>query len=512
VTVEIIPEMPPIARPAPPSAKLHPAIAMTREWWLLIPITAFGAALRIYGLSSKPFWLDEAISVHISRLPWREFISTLSTREANMALYYALLRLWLQIGHSEPFIRSLSVLFSIATIPLLYAAASQLFDPVTGVVSALFLSLNAFHIRYAQEARGYAMVMFFSVLATWLLARNHRQPGRTRWGAYVAACTLAVYCHFYGVFVIVAHAGALLCCGCARSVGKPFLRRLALIALCITPLGIFVLRSGGEPLSWVQPVTPAILLRFGFDFAGNYGAALLALSIVAIGFAVLAAHRTWRERRNSEEGFGYACALCWLLAPLALVVLASLIHPVFVTRFLSPSMPAMSILVAAGIVRTRPRALAIPLLGCISALALAGVFSYYRADFDVVRGDWRQATRFVLDQTRPGDTIFFYQPYGVAPFEFYQRQFAPASSWPAVLDPPVTASDRPDPNLTLIPGTTIGSLPPGDRVWLVWFMLPAPGGATENTSYVIRDWFSRGRHRLAAQMFPGVSVTLLGRE
>ncbi len=77
---------------------------------LLSAITAAGAVLRFHILTAKSFWFDEGASVGIARLDWYNFVRILWRREANMTLYYLVLRGWLHFGSSEWFIRSLSAL------------------------------------------------------------------------------------------------------------------------------------------------------------------------------------------------------------------------------------------------------------------------------------------------------------------------------------------------------------------------------------------------------------------
>ena len=75
-----------------------------------------------------------------------------------MGVYFLLLHFWLMLGSSLGFLRGLSVLFSVATIPVIYALGARLFGRNAGLIAAWLLAINAFHIRYAQEIRGYAMV------------------------------------------------------------------------------------------------------------------------------------------------------------------------------------------------------------------------------------------------------------------------------------------------------------------------------------------------------------------
>src|SRR5262245_39108054 len=64
---------------------------------ILWGIVAIGALLRLHALNAKSFWLDEIASVVIARMPGTSFWHWLWTEEGNMALYYVMLRPWLEI-------------------------------------------------------------------------------------------------------------------------------------------------------------------------------------------------------------------------------------------------------------------------------------------------------------------------------------------------------------------------------------------------------------------------------
>lgn len=477
---------------------------------LVALITLIGCWLRFHGLAAKPYWLDEAVSVKIARLPWKEFAAVLWRREANMAPYYLVLHIWLLLGHSEFFIRSLSVLFSVATIPVIYLLASRLWNSSVGLLSAFLLSINAFHIRYAQEARAYSLVMLCATLATWLLVRNLQGPQRPLWGTYSAVSALTVYCHFYGALVIVAHGISLFFRGRGNVPWKSILRSLLWFSLLMVPIAIFVVRVGSQPLSWIHPITLPMLLGLGFDFSGNFGPWLLSLTVLAAGAFLLRAAHIWHARR-AVEVWRYSLVFAWLCVPISIVVFASvLFRPLLVPRFLSPCMPALTILVAAGIAESRPRLPASLVLIAIVLCSIAGTVAYYHADFDVVRAHWRTASRFIISRTKPGDTIFFYQAIGSPPFEYYKWLYSPKSPWPKELNPDYGA-DLASSGCVPIPGTHLCSRPAGNRVWLVWYRLVKPDGNPDTSGYKIRDWFATGRHRIAARMFMGVSVTLYAR-
>src|SRR5436305_504549 len=126
---------------------------------------AASIAIRFWCLVCKPFWFDEAYSVELARIDWRNFLHLLWWREANMSLYYVLLRIWLHIGQSPFFIRSLSVLITVATLPPIYWLARLLYDRQVALLAAALFALNAFDVRYAQEARSYALFVLLATLS-----------------------------------------------------------------------------------------------------------------------------------------------------------------------------------------------------------------------------------------------------------------------------------------------------------------------------------------------------------
>ena len=238
-------------------------------------VTLVAAILRFHALTTKSFWLDEGISVEIARLPWSQFLFVLRHREANMALYYLLLRFWLMMGSTEGFIRGLSVLFSVATVPLLYALGTRLFGRATGLLAAWLLAINAYHIRYAQEARGYALVVFFSVLAGWLLVRNLQEPSAAHWRTYAAACALAAYSHFFGALVVIAHGASLVFFPRNDLPWRDLARSARWFVYMTFPIAIVVATVGAGSTRWIPAADGRTVLHFFVLLAGNGGNPLL---------------------------------------------------------------------------------------------------------------------------------------------------------------------------------------------------------------------------------------------
>src|SRR5438445_6701139 len=64
--------------------------------WLIPSVLALGAAGLVFYRINVSLWYDETFSYGVSTQPWHTFLGHyLWGVEANMALYYGILRVWL---------------------------------------------------------------------------------------------------------------------------------------------------------------------------------------------------------------------------------------------------------------------------------------------------------------------------------------------------------------------------------------------------------------------------------
>ena len=388
---------------------------------LLLAITAGGTVLRFLYLTRKSFWLDEGVSVTIARLDLSNLLHLLWRREANMAFYYGLLRIWLHFGGGDYFVRALSALISVAAIPIIYLLGKRLFTSGAGLLAAALFSVHAWQVRYAQEARSYSLYVLLTALSSLFFLAAIEKPGRRRWAGYVAFTVLAIYSHFFSVLVVVAQGAAFYFLRADDRLAAGFRRSLKIIGLIFLPLAVFIVSRGTGPLSWISRPGIGDLHRFLLDLTGNGGDALLLAYVACCALAL--AVRGWAPRGTlSFDSWRYLFLLSWLLVPVAFTLIFSLIRPVFLPRYLRACVAPLALLAAATLARLRPRWAAAVLLVIMLVLSVRGTMAYYRADFDLGREDWRDATGFILKAARPGDGILFHSAQARMPFEYYSER------------------------------------------------------------------------------------------
>jgi mannosyltransferase len=384
---------------------------------LLLAITAVGAFFRFLYLARKSFWLDEGVSVMLARLDASNLLHILWRREANMALYYALLRFWVHFGSGDYFVRSLSAIISLGAIPVIYLLGKRLFSSATGLIAAALFSVHAWQVRYAQEARSYSLYVLLSSLSClfFLTAINNRT--RRRWNAYIVCSVLAIYSHFFAVLVVIAQWASFYFLRHDQVVSVAFRRSLKSIGLLFLPLAVFIVSRGSGPLSWINRPGLGDLHRFLLDLAGNGGDALLLLYAVCCAVALAAGG--WSASKLTFTSWRYLFLLSWFFVPVVTTLAFSLIRPVFLPRYLLTCVAPLLLLAAAGLARLRPSWVAGILLIAMLGLSVRGTWAYYRSDFDLAREDWRGVTKYVLQNARSGDGILFHSAQARMPFEYY---------------------------------------------------------------------------------------------
>jgi hypothetical protein len=152
-------------------------------------------------------WFDE-IGTHIRymTLPLGQIFSTYGTENQHF-LFSILARISiLTFGDTVWAFRLPAVLFGVASIWSLYRMGREVGSEQEALFAAGLFTFSYHHVWFSQNARGYSGLLFWTLLASWLLLRALRDDRGQSWVAYAFAAALGVYTQATMPFVLVGHA------------------------------------------------------------------------------------------------------------------------------------------------------------------------------------------------------------------------------------------------------------------------------------------------------------------
>ncbi|MGA9564949.1 MAG: glycosyltransferase family 39 protein, partial [Candidatus Korobacteraceae bacterium] len=387
---------------------------------MLWGIVALGAALRLVALGAKSFWLDEIASVVIARMPGNSFWHWLWTEEGNMALYYVMLRPWLEIHLGEATVRLLSVLPGVASLPVMYLLGKRLFGRNVGMLAALFLALSTCAVVYSQEARGYSWLLLGTIVSTYFFARLVARPTYAMACGYALAAGVTFYFHYFGLLVPLAHAVSLMALPKGRRPWKQLFVAGGIVTLFALPVLWMIHTQPVRHLDWVSKPSLLEIYHLGVFLAAEsgkgVGPALLAVELLLLAVFFRTMRGVRRSREAGREFWPYALVASGLLTPVIVSLLVSVVQPVFFHRFLIICLPAWLLACAVGACALRERPVRLWAIVGVCALSLVSTsMSYSR-----MREDWRGAVNYLIDNARAQDVVLYYQPVGNWAAESYR--------------------------------------------------------------------------------------------
>lgn len=462
--------------------------------WRVTALMALALVLRVVALGHKGLWQDEVFSVLFARAANSEFWNVLRTREANMALYYLLLREWMKVFTSDAGVRALSVIPGVLSVPAMYALGARLYSRRVALWAAGLTAINTCAVVYSQEARGYSLLVLCVALSCWAFVGMVERGSAADFVLYVLFSVGAFYSHFYAAFVFFAQFCALGLLPLRLVPWKSLVPAWLLIGVAAVPGLKAAVGSQGANLWWVpRPGWLEIYRTLTFlaaDSGKAVGAVLTVLLLIPICGAMGMAWRKWRRNGGSLESFRLGFAAVGLLAPMLATLLLSLWRPMFFHRFLMICLVPFLLLAAAGLAEMRNRrAMAALATGILALSGVATALSYNK-----VREDWRGAAGFTLRSGNAGDPVIFYLKDGAAPFAYYRERLGARMRERQIIrcETPPTAKEAEE----------WAKLYP--RMWLVRF--PSTGNMDAVTAQITGDMLAGGYKQCARGEFKGISV------
>ena len=383
--------------------------------WATPAVVFVGAlAARLWGLGSKPFWLDELTTSQRASLPLPALVHD-SLRYHHLPAYFALVSPL--SGAADFGWRVPSALLGALACALTAAAAIRLGGRHAGLLAGTLVALSPLQVQYGQEARSYALLLTCiatSLLGFARLAQDATLSDRKGWtlalaGTFGATNTLSV-----GLFWPFAASLGLL--AATRRLRAWRIWTIGLVAVAAATLPWFAamyrLNFGAmtDGLDWVpslslEEVKASIASVYLFQVVSLVSFRVfpapvpgLATTLGGLVLAAMLGGAVWTRRREPEAGrmlAGMAIAF-----PAALLAV-SVVRPLFIPRYLLwGALPAF-ILAGLG-VNLLPVRARLPAVGAVALLLAVNLAGYYRAE---TKPRWDLASRMLGDRSGPSDVV-----------------------------------------------------------------------------------------------------------
>lgn len=387
----------------------------------LLLILLIGALLRFFRLDFQSVWLDELHTLNEANpnLSLSESYKLLLTAEPHPPLYFILVHYILMIFGYTPFVlRFFSAFVGVLGIAAIYYLGEELIDKRAGLIAAVLLAINPFHLTHSQDGRMYALLLLTTTISFIYLIKFLKKPSYKSAIIYGIFSTLMIYCHFFALFALFSQYLILLYFLIFPDVIKRIIFfKYCLIAGLLTlvlylPTYQLFIKTSEIKSFWIQMPEKDVFTQIFKDFFGQSEMVLFLIVPVIIMFFVklFSQKETDSFSIKPEKNnliFGYFILFVWIITTLILPLIRTyLTLPMIVNRYFINILPAVLLLIAIGIYFIKNRTVQHTFLALIVVFSLTDIFvvkkyysSYHNAQF-------REAAAFVTANHVEGEMIY----------------------------------------------------------------------------------------------------------
>lgn len=384
------------------------------QLWIVAGLTVQALALFVVGIGRDGLWFDEMATLIFTFTDggWQRAVATSIEHHNHPPLYYALLWVWgTLLGTGDALLRLPSALCMAACIPLLHKTARDAAGSWAAFFACQFFIFSPVAIRFAQEARPYALYCLLSLaslrLLLSILASNQPTgPLRRKYAAYGVVLLAACATHPYALFVALAQAVVVALFGRGRRLAfattwlavlclaAPLASRFARGSFRMTR---FMHDPGGNQL-WTDPGLGDVLGLFPWLAFGpptlwsRIAAGASCLLFLALAASIFVRSRS--TRRSGPTSVHLAATGMYAAATVLLPGMVSLLYSnIYVPRYFVATMPAVVVAGVSALYLGFPRRLAAHVAClCVLAFVVPAAVHQHRTQQHV---QWRDAIAFV---------------------------------------------------------------------------------------------------------------------
>jgi 4-amino-4-deoxy-L-arabinose transferase-like glycosyltransferase len=401
---------------SPPDGAGPPEDTSPARWVVAAAALVIVAGIVLRFATRSDLWLDEALSVNISRLPYGDIPEWLR-HDGAPPLYYFMLHAWTDVfGTTDFAVRSLSGVLSVATFVPMWFAGRRIAGRAGAWIAVAILAASPFAIGFGSETRMYSLVMLLVTIGYLAVRRLLERPSLGRQAIVALITGLLLYTHYWSFYLIAVVAALLIWQAWrASDADRRHAARAALVALvagAITflpwiPTFLYQSQHTGTP--WGDPIFMTASFAFALrDFAGGEHSEAYALLVVLIMLTIVALFGRANDRYRIELDVRTrpgvrAETLTWVATLLLGGAFAFVTRGTFAGRYASILYPLFVLVIAYGITVFADKRVRAVLLAIV---VIFGLGSSFRTVFDN-RTQAAEVANPIRAGAKPGDVVLY---------------------------------------------------------------------------------------------------------
>ncbi len=393
---------------------------------MIIFVLIFAATIRFISINQS-LWLDEATSALTTRMPLTDFFGKFMPGDFHPPLYYLVLRIWSTLfGTSEVALRSLSLVFGIVTIYIVYLIGKELVSKQTGIVASVLLAISGLHVYYSQEARMYSMSTLLVALAVFSFVKIFGKESRAVWWALFPLTIGGIVLTDYLPLLIIPIFWIM---GIISHKNIDWWKRFVVSHIIVVVLGAIWLPTflkqltSGINVTSTSPAWVNVLGKFSLkeiflipvkfeigrvSFEKYIYIAIVGVLTLLFGILIYISKKEIKKMK---------LIWLWLLVPILASLLISLKLPVLnYFRFLFV-LPALYLIIATGITISSKRIQKVFLFVILGInLFTSGTYLF---NLKFQREDWRSAVKYIEDNRAVNSEVVFPASSQMEAYRYY---------------------------------------------------------------------------------------------
>lgn len=341
-------------------------------------------------------WFDETYSVSFANRAIKPLLYELTNDEANMGPYYLTLWAWRHLGTSDVWLRSLSIVWTVAALWIVWAITRRWANAAVAAAAVAMLALNPFMLSWTVQARGYTFVVALSAASLWLADQVRLTSSVPYSIAFGLTAATLVATNLAALFIIIAEVCCLIAFGNRKRLVFPLGLGALASAVLFAPFG-YAFLTNRRQVRWIPELS---WQSFGAATSRALGGPVAA---TALALGVLALVVSMRVPARRPRGMMIVASA--VLGILGVALFSLVIQPLYVNRYLIGVLPIATMGAAMGFhaVRTaRTRQMGLLLL---PVMVLIGAVVDPSATTQSTLEDFRRAARLIDAEIAEGDSV-----------------------------------------------------------------------------------------------------------